>query len=137
MTATDAPDRTKRSLAYVASTEQRVCFNEVRLQPKTSAGPPIASTNANGKGKSKAKDTGNDAANGDGLNPHSLDRMTGKAAVKPRRRKQSGEEEGPPTTRKSTRAKGKRKAVEQEDGQDEGNPEDGFDDPDDEMYVDS
>lgn len=48
----DPHDSSKKSMTYVASAEQRICFREVRLQPKGSAPPP------DGKGKGKEREQG-------------------------------------------------------------------------------
>ncbi|KAK0203031.1 hypothetical protein DFS33DRAFT_949891 [Desarmillaria ectypa] len=93
-------DRSKRTVAYLASTKQRVCFKEVRLQPK-------------GEGKEKDKEPQADEDNG----RHALDRTTGKQAPPPRKkrtRKKAEEgaegESAPEPMRKGDRkGKGKKK----------------------------
>ncbi|PBK65833.1 hypothetical protein ARMSODRAFT_939878 [Armillaria solidipes] len=108
-------DRSRRTVAYLASTKQRVCFKEVRLQPK-------------GEGKEKDKEPRADEDNG----RHALDRTTGKQAPPPRKKRtkkkaeDGAEGEGAGPTRKSGRkGKGKKKQVDNDDDDD--------DDDDDEM----
>ncbi|KAK0488686.1 hypothetical protein IW261DRAFT_1588990 [Armillaria novae-zelandiae] len=103
-------DRSRRTVAYLTSTKQRVCFKEVRLQPK-------------GEGKEKDKEP---LADEDNDGRHALDRTTGKQAPPPRKKRtkkktENGPEgEGAEATRKSDRkGKGKKKQADNDDGDEE------------------
>jgi len=117
----DQNDRNKRSVVHVANTEQRICFREVRLQPKGTDPPPSAKW----KGKGKAQDAEEDDVIDSALQPaeasHMLDRVTGKNAPRARapRTKKSKQNESPRQTR-SRKAKGKAKAVEESSTEEEG-----------------
>ncbi|KAG7444403.1 uncharacterized protein BT62DRAFT_971064 [Guyanagaster necrorhizus] len=95
-------DRSKRTVAYLESTKQRVCFKEVRLHPK---------------GEEKEKDKEAEADEDSGR--HSLDRMTGKQAPPPRKKRAKkkaediAEGEGAPeqTGKSERKGKGKKKQV--------------------------
>ena len=110
----DQNDRNKRSVVHVANTEQRICFREVRLQPKGTEPPPSAKW----KGKGKAHDAQDEDVVDPALQPkealHILDRVTGKNAPRARapRTKKSKQNESPRQT-KSRKAKGKAKAAEE------------------------
>lgn len=99
----DNHDWSKRSVVHVSNTEQRICFNEVNLQPKD----PSDKWNERGAEDGEAAAT---AAQDE--NPHQIDRLTGKLAPLTRAPRAKGESSKPkkaPAEKAKAKSKSKSK----------------------------
>ncbi|KAG6819792.1 hypothetical protein H0H93_008644 [Arthromyces matolae] len=138
----DPNDGSKRAVNHVASTEQRICFREVRLVPKGTA--PAPSTSSKGKNKETAAFEGweveAEAAS------HMVDRITGKNAPRSRApRKSTTSKKGKGTSKAKGKGKGTGKGKDKEQDEEdevvesrnvEGNEGNGAGSGDDAMDID-
>ncbi|KAG6826361.1 hypothetical protein H0H92_016153 [Tricholoma furcatifolium] len=107
----DPADPSKKAVTHVANTSQRVCFREVRLQPKDAAPTPSSSS----KGKAKEPPLDGLVAESEAAS-NLLDRVTGKNAPRTRASRSRGSASASKPKRKG---KGKAKAAAEDEEEDE------------------
>ncbi|KIK10329.1 hypothetical protein K443DRAFT_73162, partial [Laccaria amethystina LaAM-08-1] len=83
----DNHDWNKRSVVHVSNTEQRICFNEVNLQPKDASDR----WNERGAEGGEATEVSGAATAAQDENPQQIDRVTGKLAPLTRAPRAKGE----------------------------------------------
>ncbi|GLB42995.1 putative TFIIIC subunit [Lyophyllum shimeji] len=127
----DPHDPHKKAVTHVANTSQRICFNEVRLQPKGTGTGPLPPKGSKGKAKAVEQEYFDLTTEAEAA-AQMVDRVTGKNAPRARAgRTPRTKETSPKRTRQTRSAKGKGKGKEKAlEGEEEMPPDEGGEDMD-------